>query len=130
MNFKKTLLTLVASVLLTPAMALAHNGQDSDRDGIPDAKDRREWTHRDSPPRPQHRPGGRYELRTVQRWVDGREDRVFVAERCWVKEKPGRRHGNRHRRTKTICEPAHYESRWVPGHYVSTQQWVWVSRFG
>jgi len=130
MKIKNVLLALFASTLLVPAMAVANPG-DWDRDGIPNEKDRVEYRHR----RPDHRPGGRYELRTVNQWIEGRHERTWVAEHCWEKERPGRRHGHRrnhHRyhRTVTVCEPGHYESRWVPGYYQPVQQWVFVVNVG
>ncbi len=129
MNIPKTIVTLFASILLVPAMALASPG-DWDRDGIRNEKDRVEYRHR----RPDPRPNGRYEMRTVNQWVEGRHEQVWVAERCWEREKPGRRRGHgrhgKHRRTVTVCEPGRYEARWVPGYYAPVQQWVFVVNVG
>lgn len=73
---------------------------------------------------------GHYELRDVQRWVEGHYADVWVPERC--RELPPRRHlrFGRVRKAKVVCDPGHYESRWIPGQYIVTQRWVWVPRFG
>jgi hypothetical protein len=69
------------------------------------------------PPRSQWpRQQGRYELQTVQRWVEGRYEQVWVEQTC--KYKP--------RRNRTKCEGGYYEQRWVPGYYQTVQEWVWV----
>lgn len=68
-------------------------------------------------PPPQAR--GRYELQTVNRYVDGRYDRVWVPEVCQE------RYRRRGRVTK--CTGGYYEQQWVPGHYEAVQEWVWVS---
>ncbi|ATB29144.1 hypothetical protein [Melittangium boletus] len=74
--------------------------------------------HNATPPRPNtSRRDGRYELRTVQKQVPGRYERVWVAERC----EPVRR------RAAQRCEPGHYERRWVPGYTETQQEWVWVA---
>ncbi len=66
---------------------------------------------------------GRWELQTFNRWVEGRYDQVWVPEQCQTANNPGRwgRWGGR-----VFCQPAHYESRWIPGRYEQVQQWVWV----
>lgn len=66
---------------------------------------------------------GRYELRTVQQWVAGRYQQVWVPEQCSMRE---RQHGWV-RTTGSVCIPAHYGQQWTPAHYESVQQWVWVS---
>lgn len=58
---------------------------------------------------------GRYELQTVQRWVPGHYEQVWVGERC----DSGRRYIQR-------CVQGHYEQRWMEGYHQSVQEWVWV----
>ncbi|MBM7113099.1 hypothetical protein [Archangium primigenium] len=74
--------------------------------------------HAPPPPRPHTtRRDGRYELRTVERQVPGRYERVWIPERC---QPVGRRGAQR-------CEPGRYEQQWVPGYTEAYQEWVWVS---
>jgi hypothetical protein len=69
------------------------------------------------PPRSQWpRQQGRYELQTVQKWVEGRYEQVWVEQTC--------RYKPRHHRTK--CQGGYYEQRWGPGYYQPVQEWVWV----
>ena len=70
-------------------------------------------------PLPPPKARGRYELQTVNRYVEGRHERVWVPEVC--KE----RHNRRSRVTK--CTGGFYEQRWVPARYEQVQEWVWVS---
>ena len=65
---------------------------------------------------------GRYELRTVQRFVQGQYQQTWVPEQCSLRE----RQRGWYRQAAQVCVPAHYEQRWMPGHYESAQQWVWV----
>lgn len=67
-------------------------------------------------PRPPPRQDGRYELQTVQRWVEGYHSQVWVPERCDYKP----------RRNVTKCRGGYYEQQWVPGRYETVQEWVWV----
>lgn len=126
MNAKTTLFALFAAALLVPTAALAD--RDRDREGW-HARDR--YEHRHGPgcrhgPEPRRRAGGRYELRTVSTWVEGYHQRYWVPGRCW-EERRGR-HGHR---TRTVCAPGRYEQRWVDGHYVEREEWVWVPyRYG
>lgn len=128
MNLKRYILSLaVGAGLLVPALALA--------DG-----DRHERRHRDHrhdshcghhatpvPPQPPmtSQPTGRYELRTVQKWVDGHYVRDWVPETCVYKGK---------KRRKVKCTEGYYTDRFVPGHYQNVEEWVWVDygrpRFG
>lgn len=70
--------------------------------------------YRRSPPPPQNQQG-RYELRNVQQWVQGRYEQVWVPQDC--------RNG---RWGRTKCTGGYYDQRWVEGHYETAQQWVWV----
>lgn len=67
--------------------------------------------------RPQfhHQGPGRWELQTVQRWVEGRMEQRWVEPVCY-----GRRHWRR-------CTEGGYQNVWVPGHYEDRQEWVWVA---
>lgn len=69
---------------------------------------------------------GRYELRTVQRFVQGQYQQVWVPEQCSLRE----RQRGWWRQAAQVCVPAHYAQQWVPGHSESAQQWVWVSFSG
>lgn len=61
---------------------------------------------------------GRYELRTVQKWVPGHYERVWVPERCRTQHK--------HRGHVTRCRGGYYDQVFRPGQYVTAQEWVWV----
>ncbi|MEW5742484.1 MAG: hypothetical protein AB1938_26435 [Myxococcota bacterium] len=77
---------------------------------------------RPPPPLIAPRQHGRYELRTVQRWVEGTSTQVWVEGRCVTK-----RHGRHGRFEHTRCLPGRYETVTTPGHYESRQEWVWVA---
>jgi hypothetical protein len=71
------------------------------------------------PEPPRHRwprQQGRYELQTVQRWVPGHYEQVWVERDCRYKP----------RRNVTKCTGGYYDQRWVPGYYQPVQEWVWV----
>ena len=68
------------------------------------------------PAPPLHR-HGRYEMRTVQTWVPGYSERVWVPEDC-------RYHP---RRNRTRCRGGYYSEQWVEGHYEQRPEWVWVA---
>ncbi len=74
-----------------------------------------------APPPRSHRPrqSGRYELQTVQKFVPGHYEQVWVEQNCRY----------RPRRHVTKCEGGHYEQRWVEGYYQSVQEWVWVPSY-
>jgi hypothetical protein len=59
------------------------------------------------------RRGGHYELRTVQKWQEGYWNQVWVPGACF----------GIHVR---VCAPGSYQNQWVPGRYVTTQEYVWV----
>ena len=69
---------------------------------------------------------GRYQLRTVQRFVQGQYQQTWVPEQCSFRE----RHRGWYSQAAQVCVPAHYEQQWMPGHYESAQQWVWVPFHG
>ncbi len=113
MNLKSNLLSLsLLASALTPAAALADH----------DARPRVEVHVHDAScghvPPGQPTRHGRYELRTVRKWVDGYWTQVWVPERCKVKE--------HHHWRKVKCKGGHYDRRWVPGRYETVQEWVWV----
>jgi hypothetical protein len=115
MKLARTLIPLtVGALLLSSTAAFAR-----DRDNLRRHHDRHE-RHYNVPPAPpidSHR-HGRYELRTVSRWVEGRWVDEWVPGRCVTKEK--------RRRTVTKCREGRYERRWIPGHHAQVQDWVWV----
>jgi hypothetical protein len=57
---------------------------------------------------------GHYEQRTVDQWVPGSYQQLFV---------PG---GCRQEYWRNVCWPGHYDQRWMPGHYEEVSQQVWV----
>jgi hypothetical protein len=124
MNLKPGILSLLIGTVLFSAGAASadgrrHHGRDGDRGGRPSLIS----VHVHGPschhaPAPAPRPDGRYELRTTQRWVQGYEERVWVPETCYTKEK---RHSRR-----TVCRGGYYETRQVAGYYEPVEEWVWV----
>lgn len=64
---------------------------------------------------------GRYEMRSVQRWVEGSYRSVFVPRTCEVV-----RRGAYRGRATEVCRGGGYQQQWVPGHYENVQDWVWV----
>lgn len=124
MDLKRSLISIALSAaMFAPAAALA-----DDRYDRSDRYDRNEHHHSNScghmpaPPPGSSQGDGRYEIRTVSQWVEGRYVREWVPEQCVTKEK---RHGWRHR-VKTVCSPGYYTDRWIDGHYENVEQWVWV----
>lgn len=116
--------TLFALGALAPGMALADHDDDDDgrRGGI------RFGAHVHSSscnhgPAPAGRPSqaGQYELQTVKQWVPGRQEQVWVPERCVEKHK---RHGR-----QIKCKGGYYDQRWIAGYYTTTEQWVWVPAY-
>ena len=113
MDLKQTVLSLFAGVMLiSPAAALAEHDDD-----------RNELSHRHGPscnhPAPPAPPvggeRGRYEIRLVRTWVEGKLVRDWVPGQCVEK---------RHGRVK--CRNGYYADRWVPGHFEQLEKWVWV----
>ena len=70
------------------------------------------------PPHPVFEPRGHYVTQNVQQWVDGRYEQVSVPL-C----RPTRWHHAR-------CFGERLENRYVPGHYVTVAQQVWVDDGG
>lgn len=70
------------------------------------------------PPPPSRGPRqqGRYELQTIQKWVPGHYEQVWVERDC--KYKP--------RQHETRCKGGYYDQRWVEGYYQPVREWVWV----
>ncbi|AGC48740.1 hypothetical protein MYSTI_07468 [Myxococcus stipitatus DSM 14675] len=132
----KTALTTLAlgTLFLGSSTALAEDGSMSgwatqearrrdDRNSHPDTYEahvHNRYCDHAPAPRPAPRARGRYELQTVNRWVDGRYEQVWVPEVC--RERHGRRGHH-----STRCRGGYYENRWVPGRYEQSTEWVWVS---
>lgn len=127
MDIRTAVLSLFAAALLVPAAARADHPEsrydDDQRSEWREHRHDASCRHGDVPAgTPIRRGPGRYELRTISVWVDGFSNRVWVPESCHVVK----RHPRKPWKDKTVCEPAHYESRWVPGHYENRTEWVWV----
>jgi hypothetical protein len=58
---------------------------------------------------------GHYELRDVQRWVDGQWNQVFVPGACTVSPWGQQQ-----------CADGSYQNVWQEGHYMTVQERVWV----
>ena len=69
-------------------------------------------------PQGQYTTDGRYELRSVQRWVPGRYTQVWVAQAC--------NHYYGHGRRGRECNNGYYQQQWQAGHYETAQEWVFV----
>lgn len=107
MNLKNAVISVAMMLSLAPAAAFADHVHSLSCDH--DSQYR---------PMPQtYQQNGRYELRTVQKWVDGYWTQVQVPQQCVTR-------GRWHQRTK--CWGGGYERRWVDGHYENAQEWVWV----
>lgn len=65
------------------------------------------------PPAPRNQQG-RYELKRVQQFIPGRYEQVWVKQEC------------RFIRRGDTCPAGYYDQKWVPGHYETVEQWVWV----
>ncbi len=99
-----------ASVSLTSFAAFAQ-APCHGHDGTP------EFSNQDEP----SRADGRYELQDTQQWVPSRYEQVTVQQCREARHGRWNRHWN-----NTVCFPV-TESRLVPGHYESVQEWVFVS---
>lgn len=118
---------ILGAALFAPAAAFArdhgHRGDHERRERHERYESRhdrydRHWEYRDyrrvPPPPPNAR--GSYQWQTVSTWVDGGWDQQYVPAGCEIRPFTGRQR----------CWEAHYDRRWVPGHYENIQQWVWV----
>ena len=115
MDLRRTLLTVITgAALIAPAAAFADDDDDRDR-AERFHRHGPSCSHGPTPLPPPHAARGRYEIRVVRTWVEGRLAREWIPERCV--QKP-------HGRTK--CKGGHYVERWVPGHYEQLEKWVWV----
>jgi hypothetical protein len=125
MNHKHTLIGLALSLsTLLPTAALAHDYGASLPPPPPGAGtyNAGRYDGHSASGVPSHR--GRYESRTVNRWVPGRSVSVWVPESCsW------RGGGRHHHHRPKFCVAAHYEQRWVPAHYEQVQEMVWVPAY-
>ncbi len=120
MKPQSTLIGLVIAIGLSPVAALAEHERGSDDD---DRRPAVEVHVHDSschhPGAPQGQPSreGRYELRTVQKWVPGFHEQVWVPQHC-------KHRGRGHHRVK--CVGGYYQQQWRPGYHQTVQDWVWV----
>ena len=69
---------------------------------------------------------GQYQLQNVQRWVPGVQQQVWVPGEC-RDNGGGWRHGRGRWGRQQQCSQGHYTTVTTPGHYETTQEWVWVS---
>lgn len=110
----------VAAVLAVSSMAMADEWR---REPCDDHGGRREqgWQNanwQNQPPAGQ--PGGRYEQRATQRWVQGAWTQVWVEGQCYEQR------GHHHKFKPQFCTAGHYDNRWTPAHYETVSEWVWV----
>ena len=117
MDFKKTLLPVALLATLAPLAAFADHDRDFDRDR-PSYEEGRERYRSEGAWRNDGN-AGRYEVRTVQQWVPGRYEQIWVGQQCWT-------HPSRWRGEVVRCRPGFYDNRWMPGHYQMVQTQVWV----
>jgi hypothetical protein len=70
---------------------------------------------------------GQYQMQNVQRWVPGVQQQVWVPGEC--RGNGGGWHHGRGRwgRQQQQCSQGYYTTVTTPGHYETTQEWVWVS---
>ena len=68
-----------------------------------------------SPPPDQNWGQGRYELQTVQTWVAGQEQEVWVPAQC------------RQQLRFQHCTGGYYRTVATPGRYETHREWVWVA---
>jgi hypothetical protein len=120
MDLKKTLLPVALFAVLAPLAAFAEHDATPNYDANYDANYDVQGVNRpvERPMPPTHSGQGRYELRTMQRWVEGQWQQVWVPEQCVTRQRGWK--------TRVRCQPGYYDSRWTPGHYVTAQQWVWI----
>ncbi len=122
MDLKKMLAPFAVIASLAPLAAFADDTSNNFgataniQVQVTDAQYDAQYYRQPMPPTYQNQ--GHYELRTVQRWVPGQHEQVWVPEQCVTRQKPWG--------TKVRCRPGFYDSRWVPGHYVTVQEQVWV----
>ncbi len=118
----RTALSLVTLAVLTSAPAFADRFEHGAR-AVPRFEGRRGVEAREHGWRRQWTPGpayrgpistGHWELRDVQKWVDGQWNQVLVPGRCFMT-----RWGQR-------CTPGSYQNVWQEGRYVTVQERVWV----
>lgn len=118
--------TLLGAVLLLPSMAMAH-GRGHGRHAPPPRPVVVAAAHQhfvgcahmpSRPPAGMPVRGGNYQLQNVSSYVPGRYEQQWVPEVC--------RTERRGRYVHNVCRQGYYESVWVPGQQVVSQEWVWV----
>lgn len=89
----------------------------------------------DCGPQPSYAPAGqnfqsgRYELQTVQQWVQGGQQQVWVEGTCQQGNGGGRgRWGRGGGRGWQRCSQGSYRTVYTAGHYETRQTWVWVAQ--
>ncbi|HZH04429.1 MAG TPA: hypothetical protein VEY30_11645 [Myxococcaceae bacterium] len=107
---------MVGLAVFAPAVAVADHDERWDYRGPPAAAHPVHYPQSPPPPPGRAYAPGRYELRTVHRWIPARQEQVWVPEVC--------RSHPRHRWVR--CRPGYYQTRWVPGYQEQFQDWVWV----
>ncbi|MDC0714824.1 hypothetical protein POL68_40625 [Stigmatella sp. ncwal1] len=116
MALKTGLSLLALGAIFLGSAAQAGAPQASQHAASPAAQPQSLRSHRPQPTPPVNAQQGRYELKSVKKWVPGHTEKVWVQREC----KPLRsRRGER-------CEGGFYQQRQVPGHYETVQEWVWV----
>jgi hypothetical protein len=117
MNLKTGIFSLALGTLLLGSTAMADDNQFQPQwnDNGTTVQAQGYYRHGQPPPAPRNQQG-RYELRTVQQWVPGRYEQVWVPQQCNYKPRWG----------TTKCRGGYYDQRWVEGRYQNVEQWVWV----
>ncbi len=124
----RTLLGLVVAVAAMGAQVARADDFDGDDGYHPAAPVQ---TGRGCGARPQSAPQGQvaanglYELQNTQRWVPGSQQQVWVPGQCYGGGEHHRRGWGRGGGKR--CAQGSYQVISSPGHYETTQQWVWVS---
>src|SRR5262245_32548411 len=121
MSFKKTLVGAALTLSMAPLAARAeHDEQAYDQNQYQQPYEQQYQYQQPQPPTYQQQPGiavgepcptdrqgdrsGRYEQRTVQRWVPGQYQQVWVPEQCTTRF----RQRGYWRMAANVCVPAHY----------------------
>jgi hypothetical protein len=123
MGFKSSVLGILAAAVIPTAALADHNRVVTPLNGSIDVRI-------GTPPQGAPSAQGRYERRIVSRWVPGYSEQIWVDGVCYEKHGHhgrGRGRGHGHGHHKVRCTEGHYETRWIPGHSVDEEQWVWVA---
>lgn len=115
-------LSLALAATLAPLSALADHDEYPRQPAVEVHVHDADCGHRPPPGQPSQ--SGRYELRSVQRWVVGQYQEVWVPQRCEWRGPRHRHHPVHSHHLK--CRGGYYQRRWTPGYYQTVQEWVWV----